>query len=101
MAQLPPAIALRLQGRGSYAVALVVIEELLAEKDVREARHAVEMAALRGRIAELERQAGLNSTNSSKPPSSDGLKKPPPKARRVSSLRTLRQEDRRAAGPSG
>ncbi len=35
------------------------------------------------RIAELERRLGLNSGNSSKPPSSDGLKKPV----RVSSLR--------------
>jgi len=29
------------------------------------------------RVAELERQLGLNSSNSGKPPSSDGLKKPP------------------------
>jgi transposase len=36
------------------------------------------------RIAELERQLGLNSGNSGKPPSSDGLKKKPV---RVSSLR--------------
>jgi transposase len=35
------------------------------------------------RIAELERRLGLNSSNSGKPSSSDGLKKPP----RVSSLR--------------
>jgi transposase len=39
--------------------------------------------ALKARIAELERQLGLNSSNSSKPPSSDGLKKPS----RVKSLR--------------
>ena len=44
-----------------------------------------ENAALKVRIAELERQVGLNSSNSSKPPSSDGLKKKP--ARRTSSLR--------------
>src|SRR5215210_6997951 len=44
---------------------------------------AAEIAALKARIAELERQLGLNSSNSGKPPSSDGLKKPP----RVSSLR--------------
>lgn len=42
-----------------------------------------ENAQLRARIAELERQLGLNSNNSSKPPSSDGLKKPS----RVKSLR--------------
>src|SRR4051812_50066458 len=50
-----------------------LIELVLAQA----ARHAAEMAALRERIAELERQVGLNSGNSGKPPSSDGLKKPP------------------------
>ena len=42
-----------------------------------------ENASLKARIAELERWLGLNSSNSGKPPSSDGLKKPP----RVTSLR--------------
>ena len=42
-----------------------------------------ENAALKARIAELERRLGLNSSNSGKPPSSDGLKKPG----RVKSLR--------------
>ena len=41
------------------------------------------VAALRAQVAELERRLGLNSSNSGKPPSSDGLKKPA----RVSSLR--------------
>src|SRR5450830_1591089 len=44
---------------------------------------SAEIAGLKARIAELERQLGLNSSNSGKPPSSDGLKKPA----RVSSLR--------------
>ena len=42
-----------------------------------------EITALMARIAELERRLGLNSSNSGKPPSSDGLKKPA----RVTSLR--------------
>ena len=42
-----------------------------------------ENASLKARIAELERRLGLNSSNSDKPPSSDGLKKPV----RVKSLR--------------
>ncbi len=39
--------------------------------------------SLLARVAELERRLGLNSSNSGKPPSSDGLKKPP----RTTSLR--------------
>jgi transposase len=38
---------------------------------------AAEIAALKARIVELERRLGLDSSNSGKPPSSDGLKKPP------------------------
>ena len=41
------------------------------------------LLAQEARIVELERRLGLNSSNSGKPPSSDGLNKPP----RVSSLR--------------
>ena len=41
------------------------------------------LLAYAARIAELERRLGLNSSNSGKPPSSDGLKKPV----RVASLR--------------
>jgi transposase len=37
---------------------------------------AAEIAALKARVAELERRLGLDSSNSGKPPSSDGLKKP-------------------------
>lgn len=57
--------------------------DLIALLLAQEARHAAEMAAMQARIAELERRLGLNSSNSGKPPSSDGLKKPA----RVSSLR--------------
>ena len=37
-----------------------------------------ENAVLRAENGELRRRLGLNSKNSSKPPSSDGLDKPPP-----------------------
>jgi len=37
---------------------------------------------LQARVAELERRLGLDSRNSSKPPSSDGLAKPPPRSQR-------------------
>jgi transposase len=56
------------------------------------AAQAAEIAALKARLAELERRLGLNSSNSGKPPSSDGLTKPA----RVSSLR-----DRSGKKPGG
>jgi transposase len=58
-------------------------DDLIVLLVAQEARHAAEMAAVHAQLAELERRLGLNSSNSGKPPSSDGLKKPP----RVSSLR--------------
>ena len=55
------------------------------------AAQAAEIAALKARIAELERRLGLNSSNSGKPPSSDGLKKP---ARVTQPARTFRARNR-------
>jgi len=63
-----------------------LIERLLTESAAQKERFAaleLENAALKARVAELERRLGLNSSNSGKPPSSDGLKKPP----RTQSLR--------------
>ncbi len=45
------------------------------EKDQKIERLEQEVKALREKIAELERRLGLDSTTSSKPPASDGLKK--------------------------
>src|SRR5450432_182696 len=58
-------------------------EAVIAALQAHNAELQTLIGALQARIAELERQLGLNSSNSGKPPSSDGLKKPP----RVSSLR--------------
>jgi len=70
------------------AVSDAVIKALQAENAVLRS----ENAALIGRLADLERRLGLNSSNSGKPPSSDGLKKP----LRISSLRN--RPARRPAG---
>src|ERR1700758_4244082 len=58
-------------------------DELITLLLAQEERHQAALAAMQARIAELERRLGLNSSNSGKPPSSDGLKKP----LRVRSLR--------------
>jgi transposase len=58
-------------------------EAVIAALQIENAELRSEIAMLMRRLAELERQIGLNSSNSGKPPSSDGLKKPA----RVSSLR--------------
>jgi transposase len=74
---------------------------LLAENVALKARVAAleaESAAQKERIDELERQLGLNSSNSSKPPASDGLKKAPRTAR-VKSLREL--SGRKSGGQKG
>src|SRR5512145_1830335 len=52
------------------------------------------IAVLLARVAELERRLGLNSSNSGKPPSSDGLHKP----RREPRTRSLREPSGKPSG---
>jgi transposase len=57
------------------------LESLTAALQTRIIQQQTAIAALQARNAELERQLGLNSGNSGKPPSSDGLKKKPARTR--------------------
>jgi transposase len=59
-------------------------DEVIAELRTQNAAQQAFIVELQARIADLERQLGLNSGNGGKPPSSDGLKK---KLARVGSLR--------------
>ena len=80
----------------SLRVELLAAQAVAGELRAELATARGELARATERIAELEAQAGKNSRNSSKPPSSDGLDKPPPKPK---SLR--RKTGRRPGGQDG
>ena len=56
-----------------------------------------QMAVMQERIKQLEGRLALNSNNSSKPPSSDGLNKPAPKSLRVATKNTTGGQDKHPA----
>jgi transposase len=62
---------------------LSALRVLLAAQASTIAEQAALIDVLQAQVAELGRRLGLNSRNSSKPPSSDGLGKPPPRSQRT------------------
>jgi transposase/uncharacterized coiled-coil protein SlyX len=70
------------------AATIAVQATVIAELRAANAEQARLIATLQARVAELERRLGKDSSNSSKPPSSDGLGKP---------ARAQRRPDERAA----
>lgn len=79
---------MNLSSDGQIAIDL---QNRLDEKDAVIAALRVEIECLKARVAELQRQLGLNSLNSARPPSTDGLKKPP-------RIRSLREPSKRPSG---
>jgi uncharacterized coiled-coil protein SlyX len=80
----------------TVAVQAAVIVELRAVN----AEQARLIATLQARVAELERRLGKDSSNSSKPPSSDGLGKPS-RAEQRTDERAKRRRSGKQPGPSG
>jgi transposase len=80
----------------TVAVQAAVITELRAAN----AEQARLIAALQARVGELERRLGKDSSNSSKPPSSDGLRKPA-RAERRTDQRAVRRRPGKQPGAPG
>ena len=80
---LPPSDSPSKLDDASTSAALATAMAIIAAQQAQSEVLKELVATLRSRVAALERQLGQNSGNSGKPPSSDGLKKPP----RTQSLR--------------
>jgi transposase/uncharacterized coiled-coil protein SlyX len=79
----------------TVAVQSAVIAELRAAN----AEQARLIATLQARVAELERRLGKDSSNSSKPPSSDGLRKPARVGRRADGQTARRRPGKQPGAP--
>jgi transposase len=79
----------------TVAVQAAVIAELRAAN----AEQARLIAALQARVAELERRLGKDSSNSSRPPSSDGLGKPTRAQRRAAARAEGRRPGKQPGAP--
>jgi transposase len=84
------------------AVQAAVIAELRAANAALAAANAEQarlIAVLQARVAELERRLGTDSSNSSKPPSSDGLGKPARAGRRADQQTARRRPGKQPGAP--
>ena len=73
---LPPSDSQSRPVDAAASAALATAKEIIAAHQAQIEMLKELVASLTSRVAELERRLGLNSSNSGKPPSSDGLRKP-------------------------
>jgi transposase len=73
---LPPSDSQSRPVDAAASAALATAKEIIAAQQAQIEMLKELVASLTSRVAELERRLGLNSSNSGKPPSSDGLRKP-------------------------
>ena len=73
---LPPSDSQSRPVDDAASAALATAKEIIAAQQAQIEMLKELVASLTSRVAELERRLGLNSSNSGKPPSSDGLRKP-------------------------
>jgi transposase len=78
---------------------IVVQAAVIAELRAANAEQARLIATLQARVAELERRLGKDSSNSSKPPSSDGLGKPTRTKRRAAERTEHRRPGKQPGAP--
>jgi len=90
MMKRPEAEAIYDAGKEAVVRRLVDLAGKVPDPEDRQQRLEAENERLRRRVKELEQQIAKNSRNSSKPPSSDGYKKPAPQS--------LRKKGKRPSG---
>jgi transposase len=78
---------------------VVVQAAVIAELRAANAAQARLIATLQARVTELERRLGKDSSNSSKPPSSDGLRKPARSERRADERAARRRPGKQPGAP--
>lgn len=84
---IPTRAEIRRAYDAGYEAVVVLIDEALADFVERLKAQETRLKTQESRLAELERRLNQNSQNSSKPPSSDGFNRPPPRSQRKKSKR--------------
>lgn len=94
----PEYCRLAMEGNANFGVEVVTLEYKVITLVANPAKYEAKSLAKDQRIEELERILGQTSRNSGKPPSSDGVAKPPADLLRKDRFRSLRGKTERKSG---